>query len=698
MFLLFIVGTSGIVFLVGVDKEARAVEQDSFNETRYTWSQAKVMKYLQNRVESTYFDADCRGVFHNTNRSTILYENATVQASQLHLSSISCSGSTFNWFTRYVEGQCTRSYEEGSALSVNMAACKNMHCIPTLSANRTVGNAGCVYCECRPALVELLHQTSFPLFASGLGFMVFEIGLGLLATSLVFAKRQMGNAESWRHFWLDKEFKKQHINSCFDAVCLTGGCILGYFDILTDIYVAYSFFQTGDFQFAALTCTFLLLPPLILALVSVFFLGAKGEIQSNYWGAFRALTFTELAYQTGMSLWQGERTVDYQHSRIVETAFESVPQSVLQFYILVTRWGKATTEMARQSQRVLFGSALVSMGSISLCCVTFISHGYLSEVDTKHFMFKAVKLHKRVGALLVGLYAFTDITAHVLVWATFGAVNLLCAPSRWWVLCLALIFVTAERAFLIQRYAMVPHRPLLATSALLVMLDYPTGSMRQLPGELEAIAAKDAGTVVHSFAFDAGEDLMMEVPMSEQTHFVADLTDTALLHRQLALSLFDSIWMTVIIFQGRSTLHEELQSSHLLMVFSALWLIKLMAYRVLYVLGDENFGWKTDRECRLTELQGNAEQSKRMGRPGGVRGSGVPRKKDSMESRDNPLFSSGLISKTAQGSSKTVAAMESMKETKEGMKETKEGGTDAITDDMRPSSLTRHVTKHIEVI
>jgi hypothetical protein len=698
LFLLFIIGLTGMIFLAGIDKVVVSVEDINFNESQYTWSQNKVMTYLRQRIKTASRETYCDGVFGNGTGGSVMVSGFVCEHSSF--CGDECKDSR-QWFPRWVKESCTHSYEPGSPLAKSMAACKEVHaedasCIyprnqQVNTSTVLLGDASCIYCECRPALLELLHKTSIPLFASGLGFMVFEIGLGLLSVSLVFSKRKV-EVESWQHFWREKEFKRQTINSIFDGVCLFAGGVLGYLDIITDCYVAYSFFQSGDVAYGALTCTFLLMPPLILSFVSIFFIGARGSIQSDYWGAARAVTFTELGYQTLRSLATGARTPEYQHSRIIETAFESVPQSVLQFYIMVIRWGTATTEVARQSQRLLFGSALISMGSIAICCVTFISHGYLSDIDINHFMFKATKLHRRVGPLAVGLYSFSDIAAHILIWATFIAVNLQCGPSRWWLLCLAFPFVIAERALLIRYYDMVPHRPRLAISALLVMLDYPTSSMHRLENEDAAIEATEAGKDVYSIAYDAHERQVAEVPMSEQTHFISKISDTALLHRQLALSLLDNIWMGLIIYFGRETLSKELQSAHLLLFFGALWFLKLMAYRVLYVLGDEHFGWKPDAHIDQSKSAKGFRARMPGGGAGGNMGSAfdrAPRKKDSMEVKDNPLFTASGKLLTVRRSSRTgVIAMKSMGGASGGGSGSSYGTT----------VLTRHVTKHTDVI
>ena len=82
-----------------------------------------------------------------------------------------------------------------------------------------------------------------------------------------------------RRVYLDSRFRHSGTEGDFRVILQTpielSEGALGYIDILTDVYVAYEFFRLGDIQFGAMMVTFLLLPALIIAFMSLFFIGAR---------------------------------------------------------------------------------------------------------------------------------------------------------------------------------------------------------------------------------------------------------------------------------------------------------------------------------------------------------------------------------------------------------------------------------------
>lgn len=212
------------------------------------------------------------------------------------------------------------------------------------------------------------------------------------------------------------------------------GVVLAYADTVSDAYVSYSLLTGGAPLWGALSLSFVCAHPVLIA--------TNAARVGDRWRVWRALSFTELAYETYRSLREEETTTPYAEASMFELVLEGIPEQVLQLHIVLATLdagdipsgsllaslgisflcaGYTLATTARNSSDSAWGDVLKDWGARGTACataffagdVTTRSVGFALFSVVMNRLFPAVVLTFILSAVPIGYFVFVVLLLRV---------------------------------------------------------------------------------------------------------------------------------------------------------------------------------------------------------------------------------------------------------------------------------------------
>lgn len=138
--------------------------------------------------------------------------------------------------------------------------------------------------------------------------------------------------------------------------------VLGYLDLVTDLYTAGTYYSDGHNYWFALVLLFAIAPTFIVA---AFFLPHESR-----WSKIRVVTHTCLVYEAYVSTVMASYSPTLALLRVVEPLFESLPQAFLQLYAMLLVWDETSSSRGNLLSRFLsvsFSIICLAYAATDLC-------------------------------------------------------------------------------------------------------------------------------------------------------------------------------------------------------------------------------------------------------------------------------------------------------------------------------------------